>query len=458
MKENILVVDDERGQAEILKAILEREGYNISLAFDGKGALAAFLRSSLSLVLTDLKMPDMSGLELMDLILRTSPGTPIIIMTAHGTIDSAVEAIKKGGYDYLTKPLETDRLLLTIERGLERAKLLRENISLREELEERFKIDNIIGSHGKMQEIFKVIKKVAPTNSTVLILGESGTGKEMVARAIHYNSARKGRPFRAINCAAIPDTLLESELFGYEKGAFTGATGRKEGLLELTNGGTLFLDEIGELGMNMQAKLLRFLQEREIRRLGGKEEIKVDVRIIAATNRDLSEAIKERRFREDLYYRLNVISIFLPSLRERKTDIPELVEFFLKKVNAREGRKVKSITPDALSAIMQFSWPGNVRQLESVIERAVILCEGDEIKKDDLPLEVHYHLNFGGILDLEIPKEGIDFEELEKGMIIKALKNSHGVITKASALLGMTYKTLQYRIEKFSIKREDYIT
>lgn len=453
----ILVVDDERGQAEILKAILEGEGYSVSMAFDGRGALAEFQSSPFSLVMTDLKMPDINGLELMDRLLRISPDTPIIIMTAQGSIDSAVEAIKKGGYDYLTKPLETDRLLITIERALERSELLKENLSLREELEDRFRIDNIIGSHGKMQEIFRVIRKVAPSNATVLLLGESGTGKELVARAIHYNSIRKGRPFSAINCAAIPDNLLESELFGYEKGAFTGATAKKEGLLEFTDGGTVFLDEIGELGMNMQAKLLRFLQEKEIRRLGGKEEIRVDVRIIAATNRDLSEAIRIRTFREDLYYRLNVISICLPPLRERKTDIPELVEYFIKKINKLESKNVKGVSADVLASLMQFSWPGNVRQLESVIERAIILCDGNEIQRDDLPMEVRHHLDARGVLELAIPEEGIDFEELEKGLIIKALQSSNGVIAKAAALLGMTYKTLQYRIEKFHINREDYL-
>jgi len=331
-KGNILVVDDEKPQREILKTILEDEGYVVHAAGSGREALELFKTTTPDLILTDLKMPDIDGMSLLNSFARYPGSSPVIMMTAYGTINSAVEAMKKGAFDYLTKPLERDELLITVRRAFERVNLEKENRILRQELEERFRIDGIVGSHGSMQEVFKIIKKVSKSSSTVLIYGESGTGKELVAKAIHYNSHRSKRPFMAINCASIPETLLDSELFGFEAGAFTGAIGRKIGLFEAANGSTLFLDEIGDLSPDMQAKILRVLQEREIRRLGSSENIKVDVRIISATNKDLEREMKKGRFREDLFYRLQVIAIKIPPLRERYTDIPELVTHFIEKI------------------------------------------------------------------------------------------------------------------------------
>ncbi|MBI5378658.1 MAG: sigma-54-dependent Fis family transcriptional regulator, partial [Nitrospirae bacterium] len=348
MRGNILVVDDERSQREILRAILREEGYEVAAASGGAEALRMAEEAAFDLVLTDLKMPDLDGLGLLTRLQAAHPTLRVIIMTAHGTIDSAVEAMRRGAFHYLTKPLERDALVLLVERAFEQIRLVRENLLLQEELQERFRIENLVGRHKSMQEVFRMIRMVAPTASTVLIRGESGTGKELVARAIHYNSPRKDKPFRAINCAAIPETLLESELFGYEKGAFTGATTRGIGLFEAAHGGTLFLDEIGDMALPLQSKILRVLQEMEIRRIGGKADIPVDVRILAASNKDLEEEMRQGRFRKDLYYRLNVISFALPPLRERASDIPELAAHFVEKHAQAVGKPIKSISPEAL--------------------------------------------------------------------------------------------------------------
>lgn len=453
-KGNILVVDDEKSQREILKAILEDEGYVVQTAGSGREALRLSKSTTPDLILTDLKMPDMDGMSLLNSFMKYSHSSPVIMMTAYGTINSAVEAMKNGAFDYLTKPLEKDELLITVKRAFEKVNLENENRALRQELEERFRIDGIVGSHGSMQEIFKLIKKVSNSNSTVLIYGESGTGKELVAKAIHYNSPRRNRPFMAINCASIPETLLDSELFGFEAGAFTGATGRKIGLFEAADESTLFLDEIGDLSHDMQAKILRVLQEREIRRLGSRENVKVDVRIISATNKELEKEMKKGRFREDLYYRLQVIAIKIPPLRERYTDIPELVTHFIEKNNRLLSKDVKGITEEALKILMAYHWPGNVRQLESVIERAVLLTEGKWIFPEDLPAEVRNPLIPSGKFEFEIPNEGISLEDLEKKLILKAMEKSGGVITKAARLLGISFRTLQYRLQKFDLKKE----
>lgn len=452
-KGNILVIDDEKSQREILKAILEDEGYVVETAGNGSEALKLFRVNNPDLVLTDIKIPDMDGMGLLDAFVRVLPSSKVIMMTAYGTINSAVEAIKKGAFDYLTKPLEKDELLITVSRAFEKINLEKENRMLQQELQEKFRIKGIIGSHGSMQKIFKLIKKVSNSNSTILIYGESGTGKELVARAIHYNSPRRNRPFMAINCASIPETLLDSELFGFEAGAFTGATGRKIGLFEAADGSTLFLDEIGDLSPDMQAKILRVLQERELRRLGSRENIKVDVRIISATNKDLEKEMKKGSFREDLYYRLQVIAIKIPPLRDRYTDIPELVAHFIEKNNRLLNKGVKGITEEALHVLMDYPWPGNVRQLESVIERAVLLTEQGMILTDDLPVEVRKPFDRYCKVDFEIPDEGISLEELEKKLIIKAMEKSDGVITKAAKLLGMSFRTLQYRLEKFNLRK-----
>ena len=460
----ILVVDDEGSQRDILRAILAAEGYTVATAPAGAVALKLARERHFDLVLTDLRMPGPDGLALVERLTREDPPTLVILMTAYGSLDSAEQAVKRGAFDYLTKPLERDELLLTVDRAMERIRLIQENRLLRQQLEERFRVEGIVGSHFRMQEVFDRIQKIAGTDSTVLIRGESGTGKELVARAIHRHSPRRERPFVAVSCAAIPDTLIESELFGHEKGAFTGATGRQIGLFEMAEKSTLFLDEIGELSPAMQAKVLRALQEREIRRVGGREDIRVDVRIIAATNKDLEAEVGAGRFRTDLYYRINVVSLALPSLRERSTDIPQLVQYFTEKVSRSTARKAKGITSEAMRILMGYPWPGNVRQLEAVIEQAMLLCEGREIDAYDLPFEVRFWSlpaqspagpsgpAAGG--RFELPDDGIDLEAVERSLIRQAMEKSGWVIARAAKLLGLSYRTLQYRLEKFQIRRE----
>jgi len=451
MTGRILIVDDEKGQRDILEAILTREGYRAIAVPGAREALERLGHEEYDLVLTDLKMQGMSGMELMGHLLKQNPQQCIIMMTAHGTVDSAVEAMKKGAFDYLEKPLDRENLLMTLQRAFEHIQLLHENTVLHKKLQETMKSPDIIGDHPKIREVYRVVGKIAPTLSTVLIYGESGTGKELVARSIHELSTRSKHSFFAINCAAIPDTLMESELFGHEKGSFTGATAREIGIFEAASGGTVFLDEIGEMNVAMQAKLLRAIQEKEIRRVGGKVNIPVDVRIISATNKDLEAEIRRGQFREDLYYRLNVIRVSLPPLRERGNDIVALADFFVKKYSASSGMSVKGIAKSALKYLMNYSWPGNVRQLESVIERGVLMAEGELIQPEDLPAEVHTDATPSGTLRFDLPPEGVSIEQLERELIQKAMERSGGVIAKAAPLLGMSYKTLQYRLEKFSI-------
>ncbi len=453
MAESILVVDDEKAQRDILQTILTKEGYRTRSVASAPAALELLKEQEFDLVLTDLKMQGMSGMELLEKVLADNPQQCVIIMTAHGTIDSAVEATRKGAFNYLEKPLDRDHLLFTLQRACEHLALLKENTVLHKKLEENSVIQNIIGDHPKLKEMFRVINKIAPTSSTVLIYGESGTGKELVARAIHDKSPRSGKPFFAINCAAIPDALIESELFGHEKGSFTGASSREIGLFEAAEGGTVFLDEIGEMNISLQAKLLRAIQEKEIRRVGGKVNIAIDVRILAATNKELEQEIKKGNFREDLYYRLNVIRINLPSLRERGSDIATLADFFVKKYAIVTEMPVHGIAKSALKLLLNYSWPGNVRQLESVIERGVLMAEGERIMPEDLPAEVHNMVSGSGALPFDFPADGISFEELERELIIKAMERAEWTISKAAPLLKMSYKTLQYRLEKFGIER-----
>jgi len=454
MKRPILVVDDERAQRDILQRILEAEGYEVRTASTAREAVFSQRRFPCDVVLSDVKMPDTDGVSILDDLMAVTPTSSVILMTAHGTIDSAVEAMKRGAFDYLTKPLDKDELVITIGRAFERLTLLQENRRLRQELEDRYQIGQLIGHHPSMQAIIKLINKVAASSSTVLILGESGTGKELIARAIHAQSTRSDRPFQAVNCAAIPDTLIESELFGYEKGAFSGATARGIGLFEAASRGTIFLDEIGDLGMALQAKILRTLQERTIRRIGGQEELPIDVRVVAATNKNLSQEIALGRFRQDLFYRLNVVTIDVPPLRDRPTDIPYLVDAFLAKYGLHGGGRVKTVSKDVLRVLMVAPWPGNVRQLESTIERAVLLCEGEEIQVEHLPSEVR-HPTTGSTTAFQLPAEGLSLEQIERDLIVQAMIRSGGVIAKASKLLGLSYKTLQYRLEKFRIKPHD---
>ncbi len=450
MKGRVLVVDDERRQRDILQMILEAEGYETTAAGNGRQALQAAEGAAFDVVLTDLKMPDLNGIELLSEILKLQPPPLVILMTAHGTIDSAVDAMRKGAFDYLTKPLEKDELLLVLRRAMERAHLVSENRMLHEQLRDRFRLDNIVGAHGSMQDVFRIVHKVAASTSTVLIYGESGTGKELVARALHHESDRRGRPFYAVNVAALPESILEAELFGHEKGAFTGAEMRKIGLFEQASGSTLFLDEVGDLKRDLQVKLLRALQEREVMRVGGTERIRIDVRIVAATNQDLERAVREGRFREDLYYRLNVIPIVLPPLRERRTDIALLVDHFLAKYG---GSRRRAASEDALKTLMAYDWPGNVRELESVIERALLLGEGDVVVPADLPASVRSGAGAAKrATDIEIPDAGIDLEAVERSLIVKAIEKAGGNVTRAARLLGLSRRTLQYRLEKMEME------
>ena len=455
MTGSILIVDDEKGQRDILSAILGKEGYRILAVPGAREALQEMEGGEYDLLLTDLKMQGMSGMELMERVLAENPKQCVVMMTAHGTLDTVKTAIKMGAFDYLEKPLERDDLILTLKRTFEHIMLLKENRVLHRKLAETKALPNMIGEHPKMMEVVRMINKIAPTSTTVLIYGESGTGKELVARAIHDGSPRKDKAFFAINCAAIPDSLMESELFGHEKGSFTGAGTREIGLFEAAEGGTVFLDEIGEMNIAMQAKLLRAIQEKEIRRVGGKLNIPVDVRIISATNKDLEQETKKGAFREDLFYRLNVIRITLPPLRERGNDIVTLANFFLKKYSASCGIPLQGISKPALKILLEYVWPGNVRQLESVIERGVLMAESDYIQPEDLPAEVHHEQSPSSNLHFEFPAEGISIDELERDLIIKAMQRAEWVISKAAPLLGMSYKTLQYRLEKFGIGKPE---
>lgn len=443
----VIVVDDEDFQREIILTILNEEGIEARGVATPEDAIELIRRYEPEVVLTDLRLGNSDGIKLMEKILNEQSDTrppSFIILTAYGTINSAVEAVKKGAFDYLTKPVDREVLLISIKRAIERERLIRENLRLKEELSEHFKVEGIIGKSPKILKALSIARRVSSTNATVLITGESGTGKELLARAIHYNSPRRGKPFIAINCASIPDTLIESELFGYEPGAFTGATTRKKGLFEAAHEGTLFLDEVGDLPLMTQAKLLRALQEKEITRLGGRESVKIDVRIIAATNKNLEDELKHGRFREDLFYRLRIITIEMPPLRERIEDIPALVDYFIKKYSREFGKPIKGIEPLALKRLEQYCWPGNVRQLEAVIEKAVIMADEEIIRLDHIKDELR-DFSSRKVYDIEIPPEGLNLEELEKNLLKKAMEKSNGVVAKAAKLLGLSYKAFWYR-------------
>jgi two-component system response regulator AtoC len=448
----ILLVEDDNNQRQIIKTILSNEGYYVEDVGDAKRAIELIRNDGFDLVITDLRLPDMDGIEVVRVAKTSGNPCHVIIITAYGSIPSAIEATKMGAFYYLEKPFDKSQLLIIVNNAISQVKLAKDNILLKSQLKEKFSLDNIVGRHGKMEELFKIVRKIAPTNSTVLIYGESGTGKELFARSIHYNSPRRDKPFFAINCAAIPETLLESELFGYEKGAFTGAYTRHIGLLEQANGSTLFLDEVADLSLSTQAKLLRAIQEKEIRRIGGEEVIKLDVRIIAATNKNLKEEMAKGRFREDLFYRLNVIAFTIPPLRERATDIPLLIEHFLKRLNENNNQR-KMVSKEAIKVLMEYHWPGNVRQLESVIERAYIMCDGDVIDVDHLPEEVkNTKFSFEGFID--IPDEGIDLAKLERELIRKAILKSNGRLTQAAKLLNMPYDRLWLKVKKMKERGE----
>src|SRR6202453_411201 len=412
---SVLVVEDNDLERQITVETLREEGFLVDEAPNGKRAMEQLALGSFDVVLTDLMMPGMTGEELLAAVRQTYPGSQVVLLTAHGTIESAVKATKSGAFEYLTKPTDREKLVMTVGKAAEFASLTRENVLLRTRLEGKFQIEGIIGQHPAIEDVIRVVRKVAPSYSTVLIQGESGTGKEVIARAIHKLSPRGTRQFVAINCSAIPDTLIENELFGHERGAFTGATERKMGLIESADKSTLFLDEIGDLGSGVQAKLLRVLQEREVRRVGGNESFRVDVRLIAATNHNLAEEVDEERFREDLYYRINVVTITLPPLRDRRSDVPQLANHTLARFSHLAEGRVKEINREAMERLLDYSWPGNVRQLESAIERAILLCEGDLVTPRDLPEEVLSRKTPGRGGErqrgdrYEIPSEGFNF-------------------------------------------------
>lgn len=439
-RKSILVVDDEKAQREILELILSDEGYDVTTASSGEAALKFAKDRRFDLALTDLKMTGMDGIELLQHLLAYDSSIIVILLTAHGSIESAKEALRRGAFDYLEKPYDKAALLETINRALDRLDAID---------------SEIISASPKMETVKKMILKVARSNSTVLIRGESGTGKELIARAVHNQSPRADEMFQAVNCAAINENLLESELFGHEKGSFTGAHAEKKGLFEIADRGTLFLDEIAELDVGIQAKLLRALQERKIRRVGGTHELSVDVRVIAATNRDLRAMVADGRFRDDLYYRINVLSIDVPPLRERRDDIPVLIDYFLKKHTKNTSRLITGLTPETRKLMVDYSWPGNVRQLESAIERAILLAEGDKITLEDLPTEVRQDVGPASEGMFKLPAEGINFEDVERNLITQAMEQTDYNITKAAKLLGLTFRTLQYRLEKFGIRKPD---
>ncbi|SPD75724.1 Acetoacetate metabolism regulatory protein AtoC [uncultured Desulfobacterium sp.] len=443
-KPSILVVDDEAAMRESLKDWLMEDGYAVAVAPSGERAVAMALEKAFDVIFLDLKMPGMDGLEALMKLRSVSPESEIIIMTAYATVDTAVLAMKEGAFDYLVKPFDPDEIEIHIKKIVEHKELVMENLLLRKKLEEKYQFDEIIGKSDAMQEIFDLIGRVAPTDSTVLITGESGTGKELVAQAIHGNSSRCYMPFVAVSCGALPDSLLESELFGYEKGAFTGADHAKRGRFEMADKGTIFLDEIGDISLKTQVDLLRVLQQKEFARLGGEATIKVDVRVIAATNRDLLKAIRENRFREDLYYRLNVISIHIPPLRERKEDIPLLVKAFIRKYCLEMNRETSKIAPSALNLLMDYDWPGNVRELENIIERALVIGRGQEILPDDLPFS---HQK-------PAPRAFPDSLKLmEKMHILNILNDCDWNISRAARKLDIDRQTLYNKIEKYEIKK-----
>jgi len=448
MMKSILIADDEKNMIWALKRALKDEDYKISSASDGLEAVNMIKSQDFHLVLLDLRMPKMDGLEALKEIRRIKADLPVIMITAHGTIESAIEAMKMGAIDYISKPFDIEELKIQIRKAINIGDMSKQIEFLTEELRNATG-KTIIGDSPKMKKILEMVDRVSKSNATVLITGESGTGKELIANALHYNSERCNKPYIKVNCGALPETLLESELFGHEKGAFTGAIERKIGRFERADGGTIFLDEIGEISLSMQVKLLRVLQEKEIERVGGTQTIKIDVRVIAATNQDLLQRVNEGSFREDLYYRLNVIPIELPPLRERKEDIPSLIEYFLDKYCKEIGRKRMEISKDALEYLVNYKWKGNIRELENIIERLVILNQKGIIEREDLPKDI---LNpEQDNLSFTLPSEGINLEEVEQSLIRQALELTNYNQSKAAKLLGITRHTLIYRMDKYSI-------
>jgi len=448
----ILVVDDEPVQRELISGFLKKQAFDVVAAETGQKALELFRQDSIDLILTDQKMPHMSGLDLLQAVRAINPEIPVILITAFGSIEAAVSAIQGGATDYLTKPLNLDELLYRIRQVSDRYRIINENRELREALRERHRIEGIIGESGHMLEVLSLVRRVAPSDATVLIRGESGTGKELIAKAIHFGSPRARGPLVKVNCAALPEALLESELFGHEKGAFTGAVTSRQGRFELANGGTIFLDEIGDLPLHLQAKLLRVLQEREYEKVGSSRPVKVNVRIMAASHRPLEDLIKAGQLREDLYFRLNVVTILIPPLRERRSDVSLLMDHFLRHFAEKNGKTIRGLTHEARDILLRYDYPGNVRELENIIERAVVLTRDDVIGIGDLPLTVQEPetADRDGEANLTVAVEA-----LERRMIRDALARSDGVQTHAAELLGMGERALRYKLVKYGFREDD---
>ncbi len=453
-KARILIAEDEKTQRDLLEGFLKKEGFSVEAVANGKEALERLEVHSFDLALVDYKMPELDGLQTLREVRKLYPDFPVIMMTAYGTVETAVASMKEGALDYLTKPIDLDELLLTLQKVIERSTLLRENKELRAQLQDRYQFTQIVYASPKMEEVMGLVARVAPSQATVLIRGESGTGKELIANAIHYASPRSQQPWVKVSCAAIPETLLESELFGHEKGAFTGATQRRIGRFEEADGGSIFLDEIGDLSPSTQVKLLRILQDKEFQRLGLNMTLKTDVRVIAATHRNLEEAIQKGLFREDLYYRLDVISIALPPLRERREDISLLIDHFLKKYSEENQKPISDISKEARDLLLRYPYPGNIRELENLIERAVILCRGEMITTQDLPFHLKEEksemLWISSQKGKSLPES---LEEIEKDSILRALHQHDGVQTKAAESLGISERVLRYKMKKYGIRQ-----
>ena len=460
MTSRILIIDDERSMREFVSILLRKQGHEVEMADCAEAGFEKIDSENFDLVLTDLKMPGASGLDVLAYQKERDPSTQVILMTAYASHDTAVQAMKAGATDYVTKPFKVEELLVQVDKALEIRALERENFYLKQRLADRTGLNRLVGRSAAMRAVYDMIVRVAPTRTTVLITGESGTGKELVAKAIHENSDRKGRPFVPVNCGAIPESLIESELFGHVKGSFTGAAGDKKGLFEMADGGTVFLDEIGELPMSMQVKLLRVLQERSVKPVGAVTEKSIDIRVVAATNRDLKEMVDANEFREDLYYRLNVIQIQIPALRERRGDLPLLIQHFLQKFTEDLGKEIRGVERSAMDLLLSYPYDGNVRELENIIERAVTLEPGDMVTTESLPVHMQSGTNllqWAG--DLEIPEDGLDLdaivESLERNLITKALRRSGGVRKSAAKLLGISFRSMRYRLDKYDIDADD---
>ena len=453
--EKLLIIDDEKGILELLSMVFKKEGYEVETAINAERALELIENGDFDLVLSDIKLPKMGGMDVLQAVSSSKPDVPVILMTAYGTVQQAVEAMKIGAVDYVVKPFDMDELKIIVRQGMEKRRLQMENVRLKKELREKYEFQKMVGKSRKIKDVFELIEKIAVTHSTVLITGESGTGKEMAARAIHYLSDRRDKPFISLNCAALPENLLESELFGHAKGAFTGAVAHKKGMFEVAEKGTVFLDEIGEMPPVIQVKVLRALQERTIRQVGGTREIPIDVRIISATNANLKEQISEGTFREDLYYRLHVITLDIPPLRERKGDVPLLVDYFLRKYCQKMNRRMKRIIPDVMNIFDTYPWPGNIRELENIIERIVAIEDRETITRESLPpelLESTPEMPAGVSI-----RDGFNLnaalDDLSRQYLSEALRQTGGNLKEAARILGLNYRSLRYLVEKFDLKQ-----